>query len=404
MTAHHPDVLTRLRAAMKREVSATDVEALRGAGAGVYDQLIAAEERRRELTGQDGWKLSSATQAWFLAYWCAFANQQLGEAFLDEDYKADPGTVGYVPPVTKEQAEVFFTEVADWLRRIARAEVDSSYRFDVDIPHALPGWVDVDPCPRAHLLAMLAACEKIVEHAEIAVNDLNALGADKHPADFGRLMADLAEVKSAAKYATDLHAQLGDGTVSQELHERVENSVKAAIEGAYRIGQLAAMPQLAGQTETIGRRHDDRDRTATRLPLPSQHGFDMWCLTDPETRRRWRRDPAAVRAIEMLWQYDPNPAATLAIQAEIDDAEHRGDIRRNGQGNYFCCPWAAIYQVLNPVTIGDRRLRRGQTFTYDVSAEEMSEGGAFKRNILVANFQPTTRVDYCNPEEEGHDD
>ena len=49
-------------------------------------------------------------------------------------------------------------------------------------------------------------------------------------------------------------------------------------------------------------------------------------------------------------------------------------------------------------------MRRGQTFTFDVSAEEMAEGGEFKREILIANFTTTNKVDYCNPEEGGHDD
>jgi hypothetical protein len=34
----------------------------------------------------------------------------------------------------------------------------------------------------------------------------------------------------------------------------------------------------------------------------------------------------------------------------------------------------------------------------------MGEGGQFKREIVVANFAPTQRVDYCDPAEGGHDD
>ena len=34
-------------------------------------------------------------------------------------------------------------------------------------------------------------------------------------------------------------------------------------------------------------------------------------------------------------------------------------------------------------------------FTFAVSAEELAEGGGFKREILVANFQPS--IDYCLP-------
>ena len=57
-----------------------------------------------------------------------------------------------------------------------------------------------------------------------------------------------------------------------------------------------------------------------------------------------------------------------------------------------------------PVTIGGKRLRSLQQFTYDVSAEEMLSGGAFKREILIGVFQSTDKVDYCDPQSGGHDD
>lgn len=46
--------------------------------------------------------------------------------------------------------------------------------------------------------------------------------------------------------------------------------------------------------------------------------------------------------------YDPDPAATLTIQAEIDAALAAGDIvstTNNGRtlGHYYCCPWGALY-------------------------------------------------------------
>ena len=56
-----------------------------------------------------------------------------------------------------------------------------------------------------------------------------------------------------------------------------------------------------------------------------------------------------------------------------------------------------------PVTIAGQRLDPIQEFTFDVSAEEISEGGEFKRGLLVGQFHPTDRVDYCIPGGE-HDD
>jgi hypothetical protein len=93
--------------------------------------------------------------------------------------------------------------------------------------------------------------------------------------------------------------------------------------------------------------------------------------------------------------------ATLAIQTQIDDALAAEDIVRathRGDGRYyFCCPWSSIYQVRRPVRIGGRRLSPAQQFTFDVSGEELAEGGAFVRRILNGPFQTTTDVDYCDP-------
>lgn len=38
-----------------------------------------------------------------------------------------------------------------------------------------------------------------------------------------------------------------------------------------------------------------------------------------------------------------------------------------------------------------------QQFTFDVSAEEIAEGGEFARRLLPGPFHPTSKVDYCDP-------
>src|SRR5262249_13583412 len=143
--------------------------------------------------------------------------------------------------------------------------------------------------------------------------------------------------------------------------------------------------------------------TPRRLTAPGTSGFDPWCLTDPLTLQRWKRDATARTAIDSLWRWDPDPGATLAVQAEIDAAPARGVIESTRM-HYYCCPRSPIYVVKWPVEIGGRRLRQLQQFTFDVSAEEMGEGGQFKRKVLVANFEPTRRIDYCDPTKGGHHD
>jgi hypothetical protein len=47
-----------------------------------------------------------------------------------------------------------------------------------------------------------------------------------------------------------------------------------------------------------------------------------------------------------------------------------------------------------------QQLRALQEFTFDVSAEEMGEGGEFTRRLLLGPFHPTTKIDYCDPSDE----
>ena len=142
--------------------------------------------------------------------------------------------------------------------------------------------------------------------------------------------------------------------------------------------------------------------------LPGGARFDPWCLTDPGTLEQWQADPRARKAIDAMWAVDPDPARTLTIHAQIQAALASGAIAPvTGMrlGSYFyCCPWSAIYRVRRPVKIDGRRLAVPQQFTFDVSGEELTEGGSFVRRILLGPFTPTSEVDYCDPAGGGHHD
>lgn len=400
--SERPGALTRLRAAVRGERSAEALEAFRRAGVDAYDLLRTTEDARAAMAAQDRspWHAEPAQRALLAASWCAFALQVLGDAFLDADYRADPGTVGYVPPVTAEQAMAFYGQVEQWLARAHRAQADPGYGLDVALPIGLPPWSAVEPCPTPHLEAMLAASDSILDHAELAVADLrrDAEAHPKHAASMARIEAELAAARTAATYARQLY----EPGCSDQVHERVEDSAKRAIAHAYRVGQLAAVPDLAEQElAALG-------GAPGGLPGPGEPGFDPWCLTDPEARDHWRADPRARQAIESLWAYDPDPGTTLAIQAQLDTALAAGDIAfaedRRGRrlGNYYCCPWSAIYEARRPLRIGGADLPTLQQFTYDVSAEEMPEGGSFIRRVLRGTFTAREEVDYCDPRAGGH--
>lgn len=127
-------------------------------------------------------------------------------------------------------------------------------------------------------------------------------------------------------------------------------------------------------------------------------------ITHPDAKRRFAGDEKAVKALVHTWRLNPDMASTVEVQADIAEAVNRGDVTI-GERYYFCCPWSPVYTVqASRVRIGDKRLREGEQFAFDVSAEEVAEGGAFKAEVLVADFSPTDDVDYCLPGGGHHDE
>ncbi|MBW4035354.1 MAG: hypothetical protein HIU90_07770 [Proteobacteria bacterium] len=400
--ANTPGIMTRLRALASGEISAATLEAYRGAGGAVYDLFVKAEHRRSELVaaGKTPWTMTDSERSGLAAAWISYSFQTLGDAFLQADYDAAPGTVGFVPPVTAQQAELFYAAVEEWLAAALRAQRDETFVLPRRIPVPLPAWVEVEPCPAAHLAAMMTACRTITEHAAIAVADCARTVADgTHKAELATLQGELASLTSSNDYAQSLYQSAhAPGTA---LHERMEATIKTAIEAAFRLGQLAAMP--AAITEDRERRQNRAIAAPTRtLPLPGMPGFDLFCLTDPHAAPNFRRDMKAQKALTYLWSRDPAPEQTLAIQQEIEAALVRGDISyakdsRSQNGRcYYCCPWGAIYHVDRDVEIERTRLRPGQEFAFDVSAEAIAEGGPFKREITIGQFFSTNETDYCD--------
>ena len=396
--AQRPGMWGRMVARLAGEVPADVLEGYQRAGSEVYDLLQALEQRRLEwkLKDLDAWTVDSGSQVALVCAWNAFALQLLGDRLLDADYQTSPRTVGYVPPVTAEQALTFYGQVAAWLSRARQAEASASYELDVDVPAPLPPWSEVEPCPTAHLVAMRAALDELRRHASAALADFHL---NKDDPERGRASDRIQEVLAAAEAAGGYADRLWAPDVPPALHEEIERHAKEAVASYYELGQLLAMPRLALRPRAV-------PSTATggvRRPGPGEQGFDPWCLTDPQTRPSWERDRQARQAIAALWANDPDPRKTLTIQADIDAAVERGDVVFSSAGHYYCCPWAPIYEVRRSVTIAGRRLRPIQEFTFDVSAEEMAKGGAFKRELYIGQFQATDRVDYCIPGRD-HDD
>ena len=392
---HGLGLVTQLIAALCGEVSADTVEAYRRAGAVVYQDLTSAEQLRADLaaSGAGAWSASPGQASQLLCTWNAFALQKLSDELVDGDYQAHPSTQGFLPPVTAEQAMAFLSEVEHWSVRVRRAASDPDYDVTAEIalPVSLPGWDTVEPWPRIHLKAMLAAAQAMRDWAEAALADLMRVDP---PDGKEKALARLQGMAAEARAVTEFAESLWSPHASEQVHERVENSLRHGIAAYYKLGQLLALPALLDRPEIRA-----VPVSGEPLPLPGKPGFDPWCLTDQYSLPRWQQDPAARVAIATLWRYDPDPASTLAIQSQINAAVATGLVANkttHGHRHYNSCPWSSVYQVRQPVVIADRSLRPMQEFVFDVSAEEVRDGGPFTRRLSLGPFHPT-KIDYYDP-------
>jgi hypothetical protein len=383
-------------ARLQGEIPATTLEAYRRASMPVFEVMDLVEARRLECAteGLDPWTVPPAVRAEFLCGWNAFVLQTLGNDLLDADYDASPATVGYVPPAIAQQVLAFYDQVEEWLDRARQAHASPDYRLDVQVPAELPAWTDL-PRPPAHVAGLLRAMRSVSDHAAAAmafVPEQAPEGAERQ-AQVNRIRQIYASAESKARYALDLH---GTGATA-EINERLEPYARDAIELFYELGQLVADPALAvpaapppGLAEPAAMLPP---REAVRLP--GEPGFDTWCLTDPQVAAQMQSEARAQQALRRMWKRDPDPARTLAVQAEIREAFNAGHITYafNGTervGYFHCCPWSSIYVANRVVTIADTQLKPMQRFVFDVG----THSGAFRRRILIGTFQRTGEVKY----------
>lgn len=222
----------RLRA--HGELSRDTLDPYRAAGRGVYDYVLDLDTARAE-----GVELP-AVQAALLAGWVAFSLQVLGDEMLDADAAYDPATAHSVPPVTAEQVTEFYQPVRQWIGRARAAQASPTYRIDVPLPEILPPWVEVEPCPPAHLIAMRQAVMRLREYCE----GLTAGFAPQQPHAREIVAQGLAEAAAAADYANAMWVATS-GPPPAKAHEVIETNLKQATETYFYLGQVIAMPSLA---------------------------------------------------------------------------------------------------------------------------------------------------------------
>ncbi|EYB69814.1 hypothetical protein DEIPH_ctg001orf0025 [Deinococcus phoenicis] len=392
-----------MRAFTRGEQEAQTLYAYRRAGAQVHPLLDAAERRRFDLTlsGQSPFAVKRHVGLELACAWNAFALQTLGDKMLEADEAADPATAGFLPPVTFAQVQGYYTEVQRWLGHASQAAHDPEFELPPGtLPARLPEWSPVEPCPRPHLDAMIAALDALRLHAEAAMHQLERAAPEADAARLARLRGQFAEVLSQAAYVSGMYTP----GASPALHEQIEDHAKRALEGLYRVGQLISYPALLTDAGRGAARGEPGQNRLPRTPLPGEKGFDPWAMTAPHSVASLRRNPDARRVIEEMWALDPEPAASVALWDDLRRALSSGGaavaLRPDGQpvGFYFCTPYCAIYEARRPLVIGDTPVPRGKRFTLECAAEGVRLGYPFKREVVLGDFRAAT-IDYCDPDQ-----
>jgi len=298
-----------LRSSLHGEVSTADVEARRRAGAVAYGLVEEADA----VEGDD-----RGTQLFRVCAWNAFALQTIADRLVDADAAADPGTAGYVPRSTLLYVEACLDPVADWIRQARVAQNDPFARVG-SLPSRLPRWYHDESTRPSELQGLRAAYEVLQARTEGRVLAL----PPERTRESGELRRVCAEMTSAAEYAGAIGSR-GAGAVDRgEARARLLD----ALEHAFLLGQLLAMPTLA----EIARVRQDRNEA---LPLAEHPSWleicTGWPVRDREgvmlgfvVRIRGDRDLGVFDGVEVA----PGVAsAALHIPAAAIAAIGRGEI------------------------------------------------------------------------------
>jgi hypothetical protein len=258
----------RFKAKLTGQVPAAELEAYRRAASPVFDLMEEVERRRLAcgIEGLDPWTVPPATRAAFLCAWNAFVLQTLANDLVDADYAHDPGTPGFVPPVTAAQALRFFEEVEGWVRRGWQAAANPAYGLDVSVPAPLPPWLRAGPVPPAHLHGLLRAMRSVNEHADAALSFLPSTPPDDtgRQAQLNRIRQLHASARVSARYAEETGVQQVPGA-----QERAAEHARSAIQQFYLLGQLVADPALAREGAAREPQRSDPKQTA-HAPAPER--------------------------------------------------------------------------------------------------------------------------------------
>ncbi len=346
----------KLEAHVRGEVSTGDLASYSSANSAAYDML-------------DGLPPEGDAR---LAAWCAFVLQTHADNLVSSGSAS-----GFCEQEAYDEARVLYELVGGWLDRARRAGASGDWKHDVVIPAPYPRPRGAQG--RAELEAMRKTLETVQARAGVD------LAARKGDPIYDRLSPALAAVQSALDAAVGLAA---GHSPAPELQGTLAQTLLGGLDRAYQAGQLMAKPELLALPKALAPLPGPAGSAALTLFLPGDPGFDPWCLTDPIERRARQDDGVSAGQLAELWQSDPDPSRTLAIQTEIAAALEAGSVDYlpdDLAGSLHVVsskrPWpGAMYVYAQAgVSIGGQQLDEGDRFILAVGG---GAGDGFQRAIV----------------------
>jgi hypothetical protein len=303
-----------------------------------------------------------------LAAWCAFVVQTHADNLIASGQRQ-----GFCERGALDEASMLYQFAGGWLDRARTASTSGGYRLDVVVPQPYFRFTGPQGAPQ------VSALRRTAETVQ------SRLGADLAERSAQPIYERLAPAMRGLQAALDSAAGAGVGKPSPELLATIAQTLQIAVDRAYQAGQLLAMPHLiAARPDPVPEPPARIGSAALRMFLPGDPGFDRWCLTDPMVRGAGQYGPAAIRKLDALWASDPEPAKTLALQADIAAALEKGVADFTPRTTEplselsMTCPWPGVMLALAPLVIGDERIAAGERFALSVG----TQNGGFRREIV----------------------
>jgi hypothetical protein len=315
------------------------------------------------------------------------AYQVFVKELLAADVTFEPQTVGYLPPITYEQANALSHQMLSALQDAVATFSDPAYVPAIPLPLIFGPRIENEgrPCPTSHLQGNLAAAREVREWvAGLIAQYSNAVQQAKAPvpaeisAHVTTLQGRLAQADSQLRMGVDLAGQVSQGEATPEMHMEVEDVLWNALQSFFLLNQAVAKPELL---------HPNQARLAeTRQGLSSKiyqnlsiRPDDLWRVSVPSARNELRGTEFGSREMEELWQRIGGVLSAGAQQYldETNAAVARGDIYASAA--MADCPYEPIYRTRRSLDIAGSSVPADYEFHWNFHQGHVESSQRFGR-------------------------